>query len=231
MARRQPARRLPLFPLPDLVHFPHTELRLHVFEPRYRQLVRDLERRDAGARWIGMVLLKPGWDDVEDDPRPGIFHAGTAGRLVAVDHLPDGRSNIVLRGEFRFEVEREVDGRPYREALVHPLAEAEPDEDDPEVVTARRDLLALLARLAAEMGERLPIGTAEIAELGAGHRFVELINRVAAELDLPALRKLQLLARPLDERAGELLGILRSRQRVLDLLRPFRRLASQPDVN
>ena len=99
--------RLPLFPLPDVVHFPRTALRLHVFEPRYRQLVRDLEAQEEQVRWIGMVLLKPGPELGFGRP-PEVFPEGTAGRLLEVEPLPDGRSNIVLQGEFRFAIEREI---------------------------------------------------------------------------------------------------------------------------
>lgn len=95
----QPAVRLPLFPLPNVVHFPRTELRLHVFEPRYRRLVVDLLERSAPERWIGMVLLCPG--AAPQARRSPIFPAGTAGRLVEVEALPDGRSNILLEGGFR----------------------------------------------------------------------------------------------------------------------------------
>jgi len=57
------------------------------------------------------------------------------------------------------------------------------------------------------------------------------VNTLAAELDLPPLRKLQLLEQALPERALEVLGILRSRRRVVDLLRPFRHLADAAENN
>src|SRR4051812_46724887 len=53
--------RLPLVPLADLVHFPRTELRLHVTDPSFEPLVQDLTQLDEEARWLGVVLLKPGW--------------------------------------------------------------------------------------------------------------------------------------------------------------------------
>lgn len=58
-----------------------------------------------------------------------------------------------------------------------------------------------------------------------------VVNVLAAHLDLPALRKLQLLAEPLPERALSVLGILRARQKVLDLLRPYRHLAAGAEYN
>ncbi len=218
-----PTTRVPLFPLPNVVHFPRTELSLHVFEPRYRVLVRDLLAREERARWVGMVLINP---DAEPGDEPEIFAAGTASRLVGVDPLPDGRSIIRLRGGFRFTVEREISGLPYRQAVVRPLAEAEVGSGDLGLRAVRHDVLELARALRREMGERFPIDVAALEELRAPEAsFEQVINRLAAELDVPPLRKLQLLAEELPERARNLLRILRARHRVLDLLRPYRRLA------
>ena len=211
---------LPLFPLPNAVLFPGGLLPLHVFEPRYRQLVRDLLGLEERERWIGMVLLR----EHEDDDRAEISEAGTAGRLVSVEYLPDGRSNIVLRGGFRFAIEREVADRPYRVALVRPLREPPFFAYAPEVLARQDQLVSLATALAEELGERFPIAPDTLRQLAASG-FEETVNGLAAELDVPALRKLQLLVEPLCERADSLEGILRARRRVLDLLRPFRHLA------
>jgi Lon protease-like protein len=230
MSRRQLAKRLPLFPLPDLVHFPRTELRLHVFEPRYRQMVRDLAGVEETGRWIGMVLLRP--DARGDEPgHPAIFPAGTAARVLSIEALPDGRSNLVLRGEFRFQVEFEFGQRVYRQAQVRALEDGEVDEHDGRIVALRHELLAGARRVAREMEGRFPLPGEELEELAGEVAFEELTNRLAAGLDLPPLRKLQLLEEPIDERAASLLGILRARLRVLDLLRPFRRLAGASERN
>ncbi len=217
--------RIPLFPLPDVVHFPRTDLRLHVFEPRYRELVRDLLARERGARWVGMVLIRPGAR--EDDESPEIFAAGTAGQLVTVDPLPEGRSLIRLRGGFRFTIERELSGLPYRQAFVRPLEEERAAEQEATLRALRRDLVELAGALRLELGERFPFDEDAVAELRApAISCEEVVNRLAAELDVPALRKLQLLAEELPQRAQAVAGILRARRRVLDLLRPYRRLAA-----
>jgi Lon protease-like protein len=221
--------RIPLFPLPDVVHFPRTDLHLHVFEPRYRALVRDVLARERGARWVGIVLLKPG---ESADAEPEIFAAGTAGQLVEVEPLPDGRSLIRLRGGFRFTVEREVAGLPYRQAIVRPLREDRDSGRDPAIEAARRDLLALAGALRIEMGEKFPLDEEAVAALAAAETSSEeVVNRLAAELDVPPLRKLQLLAAELPQRARDLAAILRARRRVLDLLRPYRQLAAGADRN
>lgn len=225
--------RLPLFPLPDVVHFPRTVLKLHVFEPRYRRLVEDLEERDERLRWVGMVLLEPGAAEGGFGLEPKIFREGTAGRLVEVEPLPRGRSNIVLQGDFRFLVEREIDdlSTPYRQAVVRPLEEMVVDESDAGVLAVRQEILQLAEVLDREMGERFPLRLDDLRGLAESGSFEILVNSLAAGLDLPARRKLALLEQTLIDRSVEVLEILRSRQRVLDLLHPFRHLADAADRN
>ena len=69
---------LPLFPLPNVVLFPNVFLPLHIFEPRYREMVADAL---AGDRMIGMVLLRPGWETRLRGPA-----AGLPDRLQRRDH-------------------------------------------------------------------------------------------------------------------------------------------------
>src|SRR5512134_892781 len=95
---------LPLFPLPNVVLFPRMPLPLHVFEPRYRAMVRDAVR---GPRLIGMVLLRGAWQQ-QYEGRPEIFATGTVGEMAHVEELSDGRSNIVLRGLREFHIREEL---------------------------------------------------------------------------------------------------------------------------
>src|ERR1700750_3017794 len=104
-------RRIPLFPLPDVVLLPGTLLPLHVFEPRYRSMVSDAL---AGERTIGMTMLAPGADAGE--AAPPVHRVATAGEIVESEALPDGRFNILLEGRFRFRVIDEAPPRPYRVA-------------------------------------------------------------------------------------------------------------------
>ena len=220
-------RQLPLFPLPNVVHFPDTELHLHIFEPRYRQLISDLQHQPEEDRLIGMVLLKPGWESSGDAPE--IYEPGTAGLMVELDYLDDGRSNIVLRGQYRFQVKREFPSHPYRQALVWPLEEPPRHSSSEDAEDLKRELAELVTSLRQRIGRAFPIGmtsrTSENASLD------ELVNTIAAQLDVPAQSKLDLLARELPERAHRVLAILRSRDRVLDLLEPFRGSRGDPDSN
>jgi Lon protease-like protein len=221
--------RLPLFALSDLVHFPHTDLKLEIFEQRYRRLVDDvLESADEESRWVGLVLLKPGRHRGE---RPAVFPGGTAGRIVRYAALPDGRAEVVLHGEFRFEVDQELPSEPYRQALVRPIEEPLWNERDAGILVVRRALLAFARSLLADLGDAFPLAAPELDELASHSGFEELVNRIAAELDLPALRKLALLCESLPDRALSLLSILYRRQKAVDQVRPYRHLAGRPQLN
>lgn len=110
---------LPIFPLPNVVLFPHVFLPLHIFEPRYRAMVGDAL---DGDRIIGMALLKPGWEE-DYDGRPAIYPIGCAGLITHAERMPDGRFNIVLRGLEKFRVLGEDASKAYRVAQVEPLDE------------------------------------------------------------------------------------------------------------
>jgi len=105
---------IPVFALPNVVLFPKTYLPLHIFEPRYRQMVDDAV---MGGQCIGIALLKEGWES-EYYGNPPVFSTGCVGRLVSVQPLPDGRSNILLQGLERFEITLESYEKPYRQASI-----------------------------------------------------------------------------------------------------------------
>jgi len=107
-------REIPLFPLPNAVLFPGVPLPLHIFEPRYREMVRDAQDGDA---IIGMTLLRGEWQK-DYYGAPAIFAIGCAGKMVSIEALPDGRFNILLRGLREFSIVREHEGRAYRQAEV-----------------------------------------------------------------------------------------------------------------
>ena len=105
---------IPFFPLPNVVFFPRTYLPLHIFEPRYRDMVAEAAKK---GRCIGMALLKEGWED-EYYGNPTVFSIGCVGRLVSVQQSPDGRSNILLQGLERYEILEELGGKSYRRANI-----------------------------------------------------------------------------------------------------------------
>ena len=92
--------RLSIFPLPGAVLFPGLQLPLHIFEPRYRALVGDALVRD---RKIAMIQPQRPTDDAP------LFQIGCVGRISDVEAMDDGRYNVVLEGESRFRIIRELD--------------------------------------------------------------------------------------------------------------------------
>lgn len=102
--------RVPIFPLAGALLFPGAQLPLHIFEPRYRAMIRDALASD---KLIAMIQPRPG---PEDEPTPTLFDIGCIGRIEACEELEDGRYNIVLEGLSRFRIAREARVEtPYRQ--------------------------------------------------------------------------------------------------------------------
>ena len=89
--------RVRLFPLPNLVLFPHVMQPLHVFEPRYRCLLEDSLASD---RLIAMALLAPGWEN-DYEGRPPLYPMACLGRVTSFHRLDDGTYNLLLLGLHR----------------------------------------------------------------------------------------------------------------------------------
>ncbi len=123
-------------------------LPLHIFEPRYRQMINNAL---SGERLIGMVLLRPGYE-AEYDAAPAVYNIGCAGVITHVERLPDGRFNIVLRGVEKFRITGEPERDPnllYRQAAVAALPETLGDDHRTTLIAQRRRLEALLEPLFA----------------------------------------------------------------------------------
>ena len=191
---------LPIFPLPTVVLFPNVFLPLHIFEPRYRQMVADAL---AGDRIIGMVLLEPGYEN-EYEGAPPVYPTGCSGLITHVERLPDGRFNIILKGIEKFRIEREQPPTEivlYREAQVGPLSETLSADDRTVLQTRRVELETKLAPLfsAARAASRLP-------EIMSDE---DLVNALAQYLALEPVEKQALLELPGPiERATALLELL-----------------------
>lgn len=174
---------LPIFPLPNVVLFPQVFLPLHIFEPRYREMVADAL---AGDRLIGMVLLRPGWEG-KYEGRPPVYPIGCAGVITHHDHLPDGRYNIVLRGLEKFRVTGEDDSRAYRIARIESLLEQVTERDRDAIRAARSRLEKLLIPQARGRGADTKLPPALNDE--------DLVNTLAQYMELEPLEKQALLER------------------------------------
>ncbi len=91
---------IPIFPLPNLVLFPGVSVPLHIFEPRYREMIADVSE---SHRLIGMMLLKGEWQQ-DYHAYPDLFEIGCAGTIGGLIKLADGRYNLVLEGNCEFRI-------------------------------------------------------------------------------------------------------------------------------
>jgi uncharacterized protein len=187
---------IPIFPLPNVVLFPNVFLPLHIFEPRYRDMVGDALR---GDRIIGMVLLRPG-HELEYEGRPPIYPVGCAGVVTHADRLPDGRYNIVLRGLEKFRVTSEDDSRTYRLAHAETLIETIDEQERRHIRTQRKRLELLLASTEESgIDRRLPDSIPD----------EDLVNVLAQYLQFEPVEKQALLERSgLSARCASLIELL-----------------------
>ena len=181
----EPKHPVPVFPLPGVVLFPGVHLPLHVFELRYRALVREAI---AGERLIALALLLPGWErDYQGSPE---FHPlGCLARIDEVAWLPDDCYHLRLLGLSRARLGRPVREFPYRAVRPEPLPQEPFSEDDALIQLERRALIETgtrCARLAEAAGEQpWPIDEA----LG----FEPLVNSLCMGLAADPVEKLALL--------------------------------------
>jgi Lon protease-like protein len=200
---------LPIFPLPDVTFFPHTLLPLHVFEARYRAMIMDALARD---RRIAVVRLKPGFESSYAG-KPAVHAVAGAGEIVSWERLATGRFNILVKGEWRVQLESE-----------------RPSDTLYRIITARRlddvapttDVSAVLARIRAACGRLLhalerPADLLDSA-LAEGQAPGVIADRIAAGVvpdadlrqelleTLDVGRRLDRLGGALDQLLKELLG-------------------------
>ena len=136
--------RVPLFPLPAAILFPRSQLPLHIFESRYREMVRDAI--DGAGR---IAMIQP--HRLDDDNRAPLYAVGCLGELVGVEELEDGRFNIVLLGSNRFRLVREAEvDAAYRCAVVD-IGAFDDDEPPPLAMIQRAEI----EREARKLGDAL----------------------------------------------------------------------------
>jgi Lon protease-like protein len=190
---------IPLFPLPNLVFFPRTYIPLHIFELRYRDMVRAAA---DSHRMVGMVLLKEGWEaDYEGDP--AVFPMGCVGRMINVQLLPDGRFNILLQGLRRFGIEHEIGTESYRQARIVLKDLSQPDTALP--VEVRKELIKIVGGFMRNKED----ASALSALLRQPIHDDVLVQNLSFSLDFTPLEKQFLL---------ESESLLQQARRLLDLL-------------
>jgi uncharacterized protein len=174
---------IPIFPLPNVVLFPNVFLPLHIFEPRYRNMVSDALE---GDRIIGMVLLRAGWEG-DYEGHPAVYPVGCAGLITHVERHADGRYNIVLRGLQKFRLLGEDRSRAYRLAQIETDMETITGDDRDHLRRERRRLEALLVPQ--------PEGRGVDPKVPPSMADEDLVNTLAQYLDFEAVEKQALLER------------------------------------
>ena len=174
-------RNIPLFPLPNVVLFPQVLLPLHIFEPRYRLMVREVAEADE---LIGMILLRG--EGGSGGPGRDVYSVGCAGRVIRKVELADGRSNILLQGVREFMPCEQYFDRPYRTAAVD--WRAVPERDFRLDGATKASLLECIRRFAGKEHE----GDLRIlADPTLSDEM--LVNLFAFALDFPVAEKQSLL--------------------------------------
>jgi ATP-dependent Lon protease len=175
---------LPVFPLSGVVLFPRAILPLHIFEPRYRQLVADVM---GGHRCMAMAFTLGGGDD------PRIAPVAGAGIVVRYEPMSDGRSNILLHGRARVLLEELPFEPPYRRARARILSDRNglvAEVQRAALVSAATAFVAEARRHDVTVDFELPEGAdaAASADLCAHHLLLDgpARQRVLEELDVAA---------------------------------------------
>ena len=191
MAVTLPSSPLPIFPLPGLFLFPHQVLPLHIFEPRYRQLVGDL--LDGPGRFVIGTVLRG--EPATATHIPAVLPVAGLGEIVRHEKLPDGRYRIWVLGLARVRIAEVASDRLYRLVRCAPFVEiAAADAEAAELSHALHEATA------ARLKDKLPLpettGPELLADLlvqtlGAPQ---EVLERVYAEPSVAARARLVLQA-------------------------------------
>jgi len=191
------AQWLPLFPL-NVVLFPHMPLPLHVFEPRYRQMIAEcLEEGHS----FGVVAIREGAETGPATPHD----IGTLAKIIRIDRLEDGRMNLLVSGASRFEIVRTASDRPYLRGEVRIIPESGDDLD----ATARlTETTALTFRHYSNLLRELVGQPAEESEPPMEPELLSYLIGAALNLQVPEKQSL-LAQRRTDDRLRLELRILR----------------------
>ncbi|HEY0699243.1 MAG TPA: LON peptidase substrate-binding domain-containing protein [Micromonospora sp.] len=207
--------RLPIFPL-GTVLFPGLVLPLHVFEERYRALVRHLVALPEGTpREFGVVAIRTGWEVASPSDQPGrvaladtavtLHDIGCTAEIRQVTELSDGRFDLVTVGRRRFRLlDVDATAHPYLTAEVDWLPEPDGQEEvadllAPRVLAVFRQYLGLIRRDPQEITEQLPDDSTVLSHLIAATAALTVADRqrllAAADTAARLRAELRLLSR------------------------------------
>ncbi len=162
---------VPLFPLPGVFLYPHQLVPLHVFEPRYLAMMRDI-LDSHGQLVIGTVLRDQQDRLLDEDAPPQVLSVGGLGEVARYDKTKDGRYLIWVLGRERVTLEEAASEHPYRLVHTTPLPESAPREADvPSMVRDLRAAILQRHKNLDQLPEELPVGV--------------LVDLLAQQIDVP----------------------------------------------
>ena len=196
--------RVRLFPLPNLVLFPHVLQPIHVFEPRYRELT--IEALDTD-QLIAMAVLTSGWEK-DYEGRPPVHETACLAKIVSHQRLDNGRYNLLLAGLKRITIARELPSKKlFRQADVELLDDDYPHSDDPQRPQLFRQLVD---RFVSKFLPKTNEAVEQMEQLLKSEvPLGPVTDIIAYTLDLASEQKYELLAEAcVDRRAMRLLEIM-----------------------
>jgi ATP-dependent Lon protease len=206
---------IPLFPLPNLVLFPHIVVPLHIFEERYKLMINGCIESSAS---FGLVLLRAGSDTESEET---IHQVGVTARIVEVERLDEGRLNILCEGESRFRIHRFTQQQPFWKGAVEFF-------EDKQLHSAESlyDQVAALYRSMASLSAALS-GSSE-SETALPESPTDLSYMVSYVLDIESEEKQRLLEMDSTaERLRMLLGHLSEVVRKLEQQRAYKEIVTK----
>lgn len=212
---------IPIFPLPNVVLFPNTLLPLHIFEPRYRLMVREALQ---SSKRIGMALLRNGNEDPQAEGGD-VYEIGGMGEIAEIKQLDGGKFDILLSGRRRYRLIQTTRYSPYRRARVQLLRERLPRAVEMERLSA-----ALTTAFNAL--KQSPVDKLSSQSLSSLD-FATLVNSICSNLRIDDHSKQLLLEmNDLKSRAQTLLGVLERQLGQERLISRFDHLRPEdPSVN
>ncbi len=198
----------PLFPLPDFVLFPQVTQPLHIFEPRYRQMMADVLPRD---RLIAFGTLKPNWDQLYETKTAPVFSDVCLGRVMLDREMDDGKYIILIRGLCRARIRAEkLTTTPYRQVELDLRIDKYSNRPEIERASRRAELLEALVATLPDVEKSRETTEAALRDLPLG----VLSDLIASSLKIPTETMISLLAENhVDLRTDLLLDQLRAEKR------------------
>ncbi len=198
----------PLFPLPDFVLFPQVTQPLHIFEPRYRQMMAAVLK---GDRLIALGTLKPNWDQLYETKTAPVFSDVCLGRVMLDREMDDGKYIILIRGLCRARIRAEkLTTTPYRQVELELRLDKYSNTPEIERSSRRAELLEALVATLPDIEKSRETTEAALRDLPLG----VLADLIASSLKIPTESMVSLLTENhVDLRTDLLLDLLRAEKR------------------